>query len=39
MGCDGSSDLSPGSYPGQMIIYGDYFNQDTRALLIICKMA
>ena len=37
--CADSADLSPGTNPSQIVIHGDYFNQDTRALLIICKMA
>ena len=38
MGCGPSQPEPPGK-KSAMTIYGDYFNQDTRALLAICQMS
>ena len=37
MGCGPSENVAPGS--NKITIWGDYFSQDTRALLAICEMA
>jgi len=37
MGCGPSDNMQPGA--NSLRIWGDYFNQDTRALLAICEMA
>ena len=37
MGCGPSENIAPGSQ--KLKIWGDYFSQDTRALLAICDMA
>lgn len=37
MGCGPSENMAPNSH--KIVIWGDYFSQDTRALLAICQMA